>query len=347
LAVIVYLGVFVIPAQYQDLQKSIESKQKLIELAKQPTPPPNQPVKQPPPGDPKLPRQIEEIKANAKLDRVSFSSKFNRLVTAGLEPPVAVVWDAQTRQPIADFPHPAGVRFVEWHPQGLPQFVTACNDGGVRIFDVERKQMIREWNEDKKTCLTAVYSPAGLLVAAGGEGQIVHVWKTDTGEARCHLQQHTGTINAITWLPDGRHLISSAYDGLALLWDVSAGQVVREFKHQRGVHTHALSRDGKLLATGQSNGQINLWEVESGQLLYTNNDLKQAVWFVVFNSDGRRLAAAGADKRVLVFDVPAKRRIAELTGHSDGVPGLAWLPDSKKLISVSLDRTIRVWEISR
>ena len=347
LAVIVYLGVFVIPDQYQDLQKAIESKQKLIELAKQPTPPPNEPVKQPPPDGSKLPRQMHEIKTNAKLDRVSYSNKFNRLLTAGLEPPVAVVWDAETRQPIADFSHPAGVRFVEWHPQGLPQFVTACNDGGVRIFDVDQKKKIREWTEDKKNCLTAVYSPAGLLIAAGGEEQIVHVWKIDTGEARCHLKQHTGTINAITWLPDGKRLISSAYDGLALLWDVSTQEVQREFKHSRGVHTHALTRDGKFLATGQSDGQVNLWEVESGQLLHKDNSFKNAVWFVAFNSDGRLLAAAGADKRVLVYDARNKRLIAELKGHTDGISGLAWLPDSKKLVSVSLDRTIRVWEISR
>lgn len=352
LAVIAYLGIFVIPAEYSDLQKSLDSRKKLEELAKQqppppPPPPPPAPPPPPPPPGSKLSCVLHEIKANEKLDRISYSNKLKRFVTAGLVPSVAVVWDAESRQPLAQFPHPAGVRFVDWHPKGLPQFVTACNDGGVRIFDVEKNVKLREWTEDKNDCLVAVYSPAGLLIAAGGRDQVVHVWEIESGKARCHLKQHTDTINGIAWLPDGKRLISSAYDRTALLWDVSQQRVLEVFSHEQSVMTHAVSRDGKLLATGESSGKINLWKIEPRELLFTNHDLKNMIWFVAFSSDSRRLAAAGVEKKILVFDVPSWRRIAELTGHSDGISGLAWLPDGKSLMSVSLDQSVRIWQIER
>ena len=71
---------------------------------------------------------------------------------------------------------------------------------------------------------------------------------------------------------------------------------------------------------------------------------------LVFNSNGSRLAAAG-DKDVRIYDVqpgaPLTVRLARtLTGHDAQILGIAF-SDTNALVSVSLDQTVRIWDVGR
>jgi serine/threonine protein kinase len=71
-----------------------------------------------------------------------------------------------------------------------------------------------------------------------------------------------------------------------------------------------------------------------------------AVYEVAWSSDGKRLASAGADKTVRVWDASTGQTLLIYKGHSDVVYGVAWSPDGKRLASASDDRTLRVWDAS-
>jgi WD40 repeat protein len=58
------------------------------------------------------------------------------------------------------------------------------------------------------------------------------------------------------------------------------------------------------------------------------------------------LVSAGADNIIKVWDVPGQKLTTELKGHELGVTGVAFAGDNKTLVSVSQDRTIRVWDVS-
>jgi WD40 repeat protein/tRNA A-37 threonylcarbamoyl transferase component Bud32 len=55
---------------------------------------------------------------------------------------------------------------------------------------------------------------------------------------------------------------------------------------------------------------------------------------VGFSPDGRRLASAGEDNRVQVWDVATGQRLLNLLGHVNSVTGVAFSPDGKRLASV-------------
>jgi WD40 repeat protein len=43
------------------------------------------------------------------------------------------------------------------------------------------------------------------------------------------LNGYTSGINAVTFSPDGRHLVSGAFNGEVRLWDVESGEARGEF----------------------------------------------------------------------------------------------------------------------
>ena len=65
-----------------------------------------------------------------------------------------------------------------------------------------------------------------------------------------------------------------------------------------------------------------------------------------FSPDGKFLASAGAEGRILLWDVKTGKQIRALAGHSDEVNAVAFNPEGTMLASAGVDSTIRLWNPS-
>jgi WD40 repeat protein len=69
---------------------------------------------------------------------------------------------------------------------------------------------------------------------------------------------------------------------------------------------------------------------------------RERVRTLAFSPDGARLAAAGNDGAVRVWNL-ADDQMTERTGHTDAVYRVGFSPDGTLLASASRDHTVRVW----
>ncbi|WP_225896550.1 WD40 domain-containing protein [Amazonocrinis nigriterrae] len=114
----------------------------------------------------------------------------------------------------------------------------------------------------------------------------------------------------------------------------------------KSVLSIALSPDGKLLATGDIDGQIRLWQVADGKKLLTIKGHKGWVWTVAFSPDGQTLASGGHDTLVKLWDVQTGDCLKTLDKHTGCVWSVSFSPAGQTLASGSDDTSIRLWDVS-
>ena len=104
----------------------------------------------------------------------------------------------------------------------------------------------------------------------------------------------------------------------------------------------AFSPNGRLLASGDTQGNIYLRQMPSGQIVKIYPTHQAWVQEIAFNPDNQTLASASRDCTVKLWAIPTGQCL--YTFKHDEIAGcIAWHPDGAMLASVGFDQTLRVW----
>jgi len=150
--------------------------------------------------------------------------------------------------------------------------------------------------------------------------------------------------SGVLFTPDGRHLLSCDGAHGPRLWEVSTGRPLAEFSvpgNQR-LGAIALSRDGRILAAGASDGSIFLLDLRNGNSLQHLAGSPESISALAFSPDGKLLACGrrfdfprkqGQDNPIQLWDLATGKELRRLKGHKDTVLAFTFSPDGKTLAS--------------
>lgn len=195
--------------------------------------------------------------------------------------------------------------------------------------------------------ITAIaMSPQGTLLAVAQFGKVE---LRANGGTVLTLGDLPGKVNAVHFSADGSRLVTASgvtgLHGVASIWNVADGKLVREFKAHRDIMYDAeLSPDGKILATCSYDRSVILWDANSGEQLRTLEGHNDAIYDLAFSPDGTVLATASGDETAKLWLVSNGERLDTLHQPEAEQYVVAFSPDGKYVLAGGADNRIRVWE---
>ncbi len=199
------------------------------------------------------------------------------------------------------------------------------------------------------------FSPDGKMLASCSKDQTIILWEVATGSLKHTLKGHTDSVTSVSISPDGKTLASGSVDNSIRFWDLETGTHVNTFKESEVDVTQAsFSPDGQfILSWGKGETKILLWDVKTGEYKQIDDQTWQRI-SVCFSPDGNMIASAQEDHIIDFFDTVSgehKKRIVgnnfqDLTYSMGRFAELTLSPDGTKLVSMNLDRSINLCDIT-
>src|SRR4051812_47130190 len=217
---------------------------------------------------------------------------------------------------------------------------TAGADGRIAIWSAGNAQPDAVLEGHTAPIAALAVSLDGTTLASASWDQTVRLWPLAGGAPRV-LDGHTQNVNGVAFAPDGRSLVSVGYDQSLRIWPLlsSASPVVVAMPVP--LNAVAIGSDGEIAAGGAD-----------GRLYFLGRDGARAgevaagprpVISIAISPDGALVAAAGIGGTVAVIERKTRDLARTLVGPGLPVWSVAFLPDSRTLLTGGADNIIRRW----
>ena len=165
-------------------------------------------------------------------------------------------------------------------------------------------------------------------------------WKLPKG-AKVRLGK--GTINKITYSPDGNHIAVASSIGI-WVYDAYTGEELDLLTgHEDVVTSIVYSPDGSTIASESYDGTVRLWDAATGKHKITLQEYGSSIHSIVYSSAGDTIASIGLNG-VELWDTKTGQVRVPLIGHTNEVISIVYSPDGGTIVSKSRDDTMRLWD---
>jgi WD40 repeat protein len=269
----------------------------------------------------------------------------------------------------------------------------AIGDGSVKIVDTATGKLVQEvkgleanvqqnvvnqFNMGGPNWGPLSFSRDGKRLAGAGHHGMVRIWDVATGkEVKQPEVGHDGTVTSVAFSADGQWLLTVGDDHVVLLWDRAKNTVKQRFTNpaaaaapapQPGVippslaPALALSSDGKRLAIGWPDGNVQVLETETAKEVRKFKAHENPILAMLLTTDGRSVITSSSDGKVIGWSIATGKQFHHFAGPVGEAPAnpeevfgptqaIARSADGRLFATVGMtpDGThslLRIWELA-
>lgn len=232
------------------------------------------------------------------------------------------IWNAAEGRLLRQFfGHLSSVHDLAFAPDSKT-LASAGWDARVRLWDPATGKRLQQLR-GLYTAKTLAFSKGGELLVADHFDGYLTMWQPEIGKKLREFGPNGVRFLHVALLADGTALEiqqgdrrDRTADTEITYWNTGTGQKLRSVRlfpwNDFSPNCLAVSADGKILAVADGDRTIpnvRLWDLELGKPLVRLRGQADMASALSFSSDGRKLAVGSWDTTILLWDVPAARRL--------------------------------------
>jgi WD40 repeat protein len=271
--------------------------------------------------------EIRRLETGGRGDvfQLVLSPNGRRLFSGGLDQ-LLVMWDATTGETLWRFEElSGGISSLAFSPDGRTALSASWNDP-IILWDVETGAIIRRYDALRERNYALAYSPDGqtFLMAASipyePPADLV-LRDVATGEEIRRFGKEElsplGYIYSVAFSPDGQQAVSASFDGTAILWDATTGNVVRRLVHPNFVSDARFSPDGRTILTTSGDANLRLWDTDTGQEIHRYAGHNTMLFLGDLTRDGHFAVSVDAGGNLIVWNLESGEAVRRLNLGSE------------------------------
>jgi hypothetical protein len=181
--------------------------------------------------------------------------------------------------------------------------LSAGADKVVRRWQVSDGQLIDAFKLPGQGELLVSISPDGQTLALLNRRREIHLWSPAGQRLNVSLAGQKYRITCGAFSRGGEALILGSKGGEVSIWNTLDGRLRQTLKGAGDASSVSFNVDGRLAATGWSDGTIRLWRVRDGSLVKVLEGHQGRVTNLAFGASGRVLVSGGDDQTIRLWRI--------------------------------------------
>lgn len=320
------------------------------------------------------------------VQAVRYSPSGNLFASAGFDGKV-FIYDGTSSDLVGEVgspSHQGGVYGVSWKPDGT-QLLTASGDKTCKLWDVETRSLISEFNmgttvdDQQVSCLWQ----GQHLLSVSLSGFINYLDVNNPAKPIRIIKGHNKPITVLTLSPDRSTIYTGSHDGYITSWNAENGENDRVRGNGHGNQINGMKAAKNTLYTAGIDDTLRSIDIDSCE--YTNNSIKldsqprgldvfegkaivASVRQIIITEDGRKVSSipteyepscvsinqdnanvavgSSSDNKVYIYELTGST-LTQMTEvvHLGPVTDVAYSPDNKYLVACDANRKVVLYTV--
>ncbi|CAH1155239.1 unnamed protein product [Phaedon cochleariae] len=238
------------------------------------------------------------------------------------------------------------IDYIDFSPIEPYHFAVTCSVR-VQVYNPVTKLVIKNLSRFRENAYGAVFRSDGRLICAGGEETNVKLFDVSTKSLLRLFKGHSAPVHRTYFLHSQPHISSFSDDKTVKIWDIPTEKNLITYEgHTDYVRAGATCLAmPNILVSGGYDGKLKMYDTRTESEVLTMDHSSAIESTLFLPSGGILLSAGGTD--IKIWDVLAGGKLlGSLSQHHKTITCLHLASDNKRLLSGSLDRHVKIYDLA-